>query len=164
MWYYCSTFQMGLPAGSYASKKQTNTALRNIDINTKKTRMKATPPPAFSLFDLLFFHTQKHTHISMCLGYTLAAAILLLILLGIAAAVFHFVYKPESPKYTVNSTQSPASISLHLALSHRSSTSVSARTIRTTKSESTTRRKSPYKSTTPTIVSAPEFSPSFISR
>ena len=58
---------------------------------------------SFPLFDLLFFHTQKHTHISVCLGYTLAAAILLLILLGIVAAVFYFVYKPESPKYTVDS-------------------------------------------------------------
>ncbi|KAL1816857.1 hypothetical protein ACET3Z_019431 [Daucus carota] len=74
-------------------------------IQLPKDQIYRRPPPenAERMKKLAKTNRRRSNRLCRCLGYTLAAAILLLILLGIAAAVFYFVYKPESPKYTVDS-------------------------------------------------------------
>lgn len=74
-------------------------------IQLPKDQIYRHPPPenAERIKKLSKLNRRRGNRCCRCLKYTLAAAILLFFILGIAAAVFYFVYKPESPNYTVDS-------------------------------------------------------------
>lgn len=74
-------------------------------IQLPKDQIYRHPPPenAERIKKLSKLNRRRSNRCCRCLKYTLAAAIILLFILGIVAAVFYFVYKPESPNYTVDS-------------------------------------------------------------
>ncbi|KAK1397989.1 Harpin-induced family protein [Heracleum sosnowskyi] len=94
-----------IPIHSPPPSKPAAAAPNTYIIQLPKDQIYRHPPPenAERFKKLSKLNRRSSNRCCRCFKYTLAAAILLLLLLGIAAAVFYLVYKPESPNYTVDS-------------------------------------------------------------